>query len=388
MRLFHSYCAAVSARHNRGASLSFGPDRRVLFPRRTPRAGMTMPAVRSAGQRVRQVTWRVILASVTGALAWWLAQRILEQPAPIFAPIAAIVSLIDEPGVRGRRVLRLLGGVLVGVGVGEILVRYLDTGPWQFVVAVAISMLLVATFSTNPLTLIQAGIAAMLVIALHSPDIGFSRLYSALLGGLLALVVSQVLVTPSPSALLATAARTALDPAARCLRGAARSLQQADPETAEEVLDLVRKGHQELATFETARERSRAITQQTLRGHRQRQRVRRLDARLVNVERVHTDAVLIARALADVLRQPTPAPDRIIRDLTDLAAAVETFAGDPLSDRRRQRAHELARPVMDLEDSAFPPWWSTLVAEMRTTASDLTELTRPPAGGETAHRLQ
>ncbi|RCW46138.1 uncharacterized membrane protein YgaE (UPF0421/DUF939 family) [Halopolyspora algeriensis] len=338
-----------------------------------------MVVLRAAEQRVRHTAWRIGLASVTGALAWWLAQRILEQPAPIFAPIAAIVSLIDEPGVRGRRVFRLIGGVLVGVVVGEVLVRYLDTGPWQIVAAMAISMLLVSAFSTNPLTLIQAGIAAMLVIALHAPDLGFDRLYSALLGGLLALVVSQVLVTPNPSALLADAARDALTPATRGLRGAAHALHQADPEAAADVLDLVRKGHQELATFETARERSRAITQQTVRGHRQRNRVRQLDARLVNIERVHTDTVLIARALHAAMPQSAQAPAPLIQALDDLAAAADTFATDPLDDQRRQHAHALALPVGDLQLPALPESLATLAGEVRTAAGDLTELTRPPS---------
>ncbi|MDR7300085.1 FUSC family protein [Haloactinomyces albus] len=343
---------------------------------------MTAPLFRDAGQRVRQATWRVFLASVTAGLAWWLAQILLDQPAPIFAPIAAMVSLLDEPGVRGLRAFRLIGGVVVGVGVGEILMLYLEAGPWEIGVGAAVAMLIVAAFSTNPLTLIQAGIAALLVIGIQTPQTGVSRLLSALIGGILALLFSQVLASPSPLVTLGNAARTALIPAARGLRGTAQALTDADPAAAREALTLVRNRYQEIAALQNMRQTSRQIVQRTLRGYRHRHRIRHLDARLSGIESLYTGTVLTARAAHEVLRRHSETPNFeipswIVHAATDLARAVETLAQDPRSEQNRRHAYNLVDPLTRLDAAEAPQPLAGLATEIRLVAADLVGISSP-----------
>ena len=73
--------------------------------------------LRGAGSRVRHALRRVLLAAVTAGLAWWVATLALGSPGAIFAPIAAMVSLLDEPGARGQRAFRVIGGVLAVIAV-------------------------------------------------------------------------------------------------------------------------------------------------------------------------------------------------------------------------------------------------------------------------------
>lgn len=331
--------------------------------------------------RVRHALRRVLLASVTAGLAWWIASLLLSPPAPIFAPIASMVSLVDEPGARGRRAFRVIGGVLTGVAVGEVLVRYLGVGPWQPALAVLVATLLVTTASTNPLPIIQAGVAALLVIALHAPQTGFSRLFSALIGGALALLVSQVLVTPSPLTILSNSVCAALSPAAEGLRGAADALRRADPEAAWQNLERVRRGHHELAAFETARQSARALARQSVRGRRQRAAVLTLDEHLAGVDPVHTDSVLVARATHKLLARQDGAPDWLVQVVDDLAEAVRTFCAAPLADRNRESARELAAPATRIDPTGLPPGSSELASEIRLVARDLHELARGPEGG-------
>lgn len=332
--------------------------------------------LRGAGSRVRHALRRVLLAAVTAGLAWWVATLVLGSPGAIFAPIAAMVSLLDEPGARGRRAFRVIGGVLVGVAVGEVLVRHLDVGPWQPALAVLVAALLVTTASTNPLPIIQAGVAALLVIALHAPQSGFSRLFSALIGGALALLVSQVVITPSPLRMLARAVRPALTPAAEGLRGAAAALRAGSAEDAWRTLERVRRGHFELAEFDTARQSARTLARHSLRGRRQRGEVRALDRRLTGVDPVHTDAVLVARAAHKLLVRRESPVGELPRAVDDLAEALEGFAADPLSADGNRRARDLAEPITHLDPAALPAPSAELATEVRLLAHDLHALTR------------
>nr|WP_275040896.1 FUSC family protein [Nocardiopsis halotolerans] len=331
---------------------------------------------RDAAQRVRQVTWRAILAAVTAALAWWLAQLVLDEPTPVFAPITAMVSLLDAPGARGRRAFRVIGGVVVGVVVGEVLVRHLGTSPWEIGVAAGIAVLLASTFSMNPLTVIQAGIAALLVIAMHTPETGYSRLLSALIGGLLALVVSQVLATPSPLALLERAARTALTLASRGLRGAGRALTDTDPAAAQDTLRLLRAGYRELAALYTSRDTGREIARWTLRGRGQRRSVHEFDDRLAHLDSLYIDVLLVAYAVHEVIDRQCVVPEWVIRAVDELARAVEAAARDLRSQTHRHHAGALAEPLLQLTATDVPPALAVLVTRVRLTAVDLTALTR------------
>ncbi|MER7076898.1 Uncharacterized membrane protein YgaE, UPF0421/DUF939 family [Saccharopolyspora kobensis] len=342
---------------------------------------MVGSVLRAVGRRVRHTTVRVLLAAVTAGVAWWLAQLLLGQPAPIFAPIAAVVSLIDEPGARGRRAFRMLSGVLVGVAVGEVLVRHTGAGPVEIGVATAVAMFLASAFSTNPLPILQAGIAALLVVGVHTPESGFSRLFGALIGGALALLVSQVLVTPSPMAMLSDAARTVLTPAARALRGAARALADSDLDAAEDTANIVREAHKDVAAFDAARSATREIALRTLRGRRERRRARQLDLRLSGLDSLHASVVLIVRLTQEVLRQHDEVPSWTSRSIAELAEAVEILAESPASAEHRRRAHDLAERLARLETTGLSHPVAALVTEVRLAAADLVELT---ATGEQA----
>jgi uncharacterized membrane protein YgaE (UPF0421/DUF939 family) len=114
----------------------------------------------------------------------------------------------------------LLVGVGVGVAVGVVLVLVLAMGAPQLALTVALAMLAAAALVYSPLPLIQAGASAVLVIVLQSPESGSERVLDALVGGSVALLVSQVLFLPSPHSLLAEAGRHTLRSMAEGLRTA------------------------------------------------------------------------------------------------------------------------------------------------------------------------
>ena len=60
----------------------------------------------SWGTRVERLrlSWRSIFqASVSAALAWLIATKVLGHPTPFFAPVSAIITLGITVGQRGQR---------------------------------------------------------------------------------------------------------------------------------------------------------------------------------------------------------------------------------------------------------------------------------------------
>jgi uncharacterized membrane protein YgaE (UPF0421/DUF939 family) len=69
----------------------------------------------------------------------------------------------------------------------------LKGGPGSVVLAAAAAMLVVSFVHDNSLSIIQAGIASVIVVTLADPAAGPGRLLSALIGGAVALVFTQIL---------------------------------------------------------------------------------------------------------------------------------------------------------------------------------------------------
>ena len=61
-------------------------------------------------------------------VAWFVAHDLLGHEVPVFAPIAAVVSLGTSYAQRLRRVAEVTAGVAIGVFLGDLLVLRLGSG--------------------------------------------------------------------------------------------------------------------------------------------------------------------------------------------------------------------------------------------------------------------
>jgi hypothetical protein len=159
-------------------------------------------------------------------IAWLVARRVVDHHDPFFAPISAIVSLNTSLGERGLNALRLLQGVLLGIGVGELTLLALGSGNGSIAVGMFLALLLARALGGARLVLAQAAVGAILTITSANGEVGPQRLIDALIGAGVALVFSQLLFPPEPLRLLhrvetnaLTAMAAALDLAARALDG-------------------------------------------------------------------------------------------------------------------------------------------------------------------------
>lgn len=342
-------------------------------------SGLTGRAV----DRVRQAWVRIALDGATAMAAFVLAQVVLRQPAPIFAPIAAVVCLTDAPAARGPRALRLLLGVVAGVAVGELAKVLIGSGWLQVGAAVVVAMLIVSLGSINPLALLQAGIAALLVVGIGSSQAGWTRLASALVGGALALVVSQVLVTPSPTRQFADAVATALRGLADGLRDVGSGLRSGSPEAVRTAAEGLRGGHGDVADILDARTTSTRLARTTLRGRRERAALVAMQRRYEGLEYVHAGSVLLARTAVEVLERGDDVPPRLVDGVDELAGVVGALAEhprdtDPTPDDRDVRsAHDVAEDLAGTDPESWAAGAARLATQLHLLAEDVAALTDP-----------
>lgn len=183
--------------------------------------------VAGAVARVRTSAAPALEAALAGTVAWWLAATFLHTPQNFFAPFTAIVVLLGGRGGRGPRAVRVLVGGLVGVLFGE-LALLVGPDPVTLFVATALAMLVAAAIVADPLIMIQSGIGAVLVAITVDPVTGFGRIGAALIGGLVALVATQLVFTPSPGRLAGPPVSTVLTAAAGVLDAPGSAARERD----------------------------------------------------------------------------------------------------------------------------------------------------------------
>lgn len=191
--------------------------------------------------------------ALAAGAAWWIASRVTgTDPAPFFAPIAAVVSLGLSLGKRWRRSVELVGGVVIGILIGDVLVSQIGSGTWQIIVVVTLAMATAVFLDGGPLVPMQAASSATLVATLLPPGgtAGFTRAIDALIGGVIGIVV--VALFP-------------VNPAHRARRDAAGVLIVMR-DAAWKLADGLRNADEEevLAALEDARNTQSAITQMRL----------------------------------------------------------------------------------------------------------------------------
>ncbi len=140
----------------------------------------------------------VIQAGIAAGLAYLLGRQ-LGHEQPFFAPMAAVIVLSTTGGERFRRSLELVIGVSLGVGLGDLLIATVGTGPWQIAVAVMASIAVATVIDRGVLLANQAAFAAVLVATILPPGTsgGTFRMVDAFIGGVVGLAVMAV-VPESP----------------------------------------------------------------------------------------------------------------------------------------------------------------------------------------------
>jgi uncharacterized membrane protein YgaE (UPF0421/DUF939 family) len=257
-------------------------------------------------------------------LAWFITHDLLGHSQPFFAPIAAAVCLSTSTVLRGQRAVQMIFGVSLGIGVGVGVHALLGTGVFALgvtvLVALCLAVIVAKGFIAQGLMFFnQTAASAILVIALPLSGTGAERLFDALVGGGIALVISVLLFPADPVALL----RATIDSALSALSGTLTHLEQIIGQHGREGLDpgwtLAEGEHlnQQLAGVAQARSTARQVVRAAPRRRTARPVVEAL-------ERQATQITLLAGAVLNLARTTTAA----VQSGEDVPAGLRTALSD------------------------------------------------------------
>lgn len=342
-------------------------------------------------RRVRHTALPIAQSAVGAALAWLIATNPpIDHDNAFFAPIAALITLGVGLGQRLPRVLELVGGVALGVLVGDLLVAWIGAGVVQVGVVVCLAMIVAVLVGGGAVIVTQAGASAVLVVTLIPPTAGeavnLDRFVDALVGCGVGLAVSILLLPLNPVA----AARRQVDPLlttlAELLEEAAAALADRDRPAATLALSRARATQEAVDAMHSALEGANEVARVApVRWHKRGHLADYLDA-AVPLDHLSRNARVACRHIVSLLRREEPAPPVIGQSLRALAGALRLLRIDLEhgDEPREARLSAVAAAEMATEALEHTGGFSgqVVVAQVRSLAVDVLQasgLTRDEA---------
>jgi hypothetical protein len=300
--------------------------------------------------------WPLLQSTAAATAAWVIARHLVQHHEPFFAPIAAIVSLNASFGERGLNALRLLTGVVLGIGVGELTLAVLGGGYGSLALAIFVALALARALGGARVMLAQAAVGAILTIAVANGEVGPQRLTDALIGAGVALIFSQLLFSPQPLRLLRRVETDALDAMAGGLELTARALE-GDDAVIDRAIGSQRELRDRLSELARMRRATTRVARHSVAWRGQIQPLVRENEDASQLDLLGGSCLLLTRAsLAardDEQRRLAPCVRAFSKTLADLAQ----HPGDRTT---RQHAADRALTVLDTMRAG----WSELESEL------------------------
>ena len=206
------------------------------------RTGAAYDGLQAGLERLRSDGWLIVQIAAAAAIAWLLAAAVLHHQQAGFAPIGAVIAVEVTQGQQVRHAIELVLGVTLGIGVAVLLGSVIGNPPLRIAVVVAVAMTLALLISGSLVLVAQASLAAIFLAATPSPTGGLAgeHLVEALIGGGLALVMTQVLFPLDPVKHVNQAAEPVFNRLADALEQVAAALAAGDRHRARQALEQAR----------------------------------------------------------------------------------------------------------------------------------------------------
>lgn len=334
---------------------------------------------RRGSRRTRSDFWPILTAAAAAGVAYAIALYGLGHRFPMFAAIAAWISLGFSHDRRPRKVAELAFGVAIGVAFGEGFSAVFGTGPVQIGVVLIIAVLAARLIDAGQMLAIQAGVQAVVVVALPAYVFGatggLDRWLDALVGGAVALVVASLLPIDVRKQ-VRSLARASLLEVAQTLEGVSRGLDDRNNSTVGEALVQARGSQAVLDEWHEMVRGSLAATRFTPSWLRHDDELTRLDRAAMLCDRaMRNTRVLTRRASAVALESQDAAHlARILREVSQGARKLAGLLGgneDTVVARR-----QLVQIAQQLDPQAFSGWrMQTEIALLRSLVVDLLQIT-------------
>jgi uncharacterized membrane protein YgaE (UPF0421/DUF939 family) len=349
------------------------------MPLRTTNAIRSRGAPRRALSRLRLRLWPIVQTAVAALAAWYLATLFVSEERPVFASIAAVISLGATHGRRDERALELIGGVVLGISVADLLVRLIGTGPLQVGVLVVLAMSAAVLLGGGALLVTEAAVSAILLASLQPASteiLSADRLIEALVGGGVAFAVSSLAFPLDPHLHVGRAAQAVFGDLGRALEELAAALATGDRERAAAALVAARGLDGPVRELEEALETGRETARSSPLRRPTRAALDRYARGARHIDFAVRNTRVLARHVLRFLRTEEQAPRELSDAIRELALAVWALAAEFEDPARvtelpmhvsRAAAHALATHDPARNDLAL----TEIVGQVRSTAIDL-----------------
>ncbi|GIF04845.1 FUSC family protein [Actinoplanes siamensis] len=324
-------------------------------------------------------------AVLAATAAWLIAANLIGHPAPVFAPSAALVALAESRGRRLRQSIEIVLGVAAGVLVADLAMQVLGPGAVTIAVVLLLTVGPMIAFGASTTLIVQAAISAIYLIAVAEPrtDVMQWRCVDALVGGALALTVSQLAVARNPLAPLVGEARRTFTDLAALIDTVDQALRDRDHTAADDALRRARQAHARVERLQAAVLATGETLKLRVRRRRNLNQVRQVQATAVELDRVVDNIWVLARNAVTLTRLDVPTPPELSHALTALGDAIRA-AGESLATdltgtedpqqhagRADHTALEAVRIAAKLLEAQPALPLTMIIGQIRATAIDL-----------------
>ncbi|WP_137723997.1 FUSC family protein [Prescottella subtropica] len=328
----------------------------VSASRFVPRPAAGRARAAASIRRLKVSALPILQCALAAGIAWFVATTVIGHPRPFFAPIAAVVSLGLSLGARMRRSVELVCGVTVGIGVGDLLISVIGTGPWQITLVVALAMGSAVLIGSGPIFSMQAGTSAVLVATLLPPGdaAGIERMVDALVGGVVGILVVAVVPT-HPVRRARRDAAGILATASEVLQLVADGLIANDPKPIEAALRRARDTQAAIDSLRGNLSGGREVSRVSPMYWGSRARLERLTATADPIDNAMRNIRVLARRSLSLVRDDEILDPRLVDQIEKLSHAVGVLRQMILTEPGEQPDRAEAARVLRTVSSGMKP---------------------------------
>ncbi len=297
--------------------------------------------------------WLAVLEVTVGATLAWIVAVALGHHEPFFAPAATILVLSQARGARISRALEVFLAVAGGVLLADVVAQLL--APWPtLTIFVLVGLTLTATtmLDAGPVVVVQATVSALYVAVVSPPTQTLvpNRFIDAVVGGGIALVISQIGAVRDPFAPVVNQIRVICERIGHVIAAAADAIEYGDPHRASDALADARTTGVAVTQLEDAATGARESLQLDPFRRQRRNDVQAVMAAARQLDYAIRGARVLARASVTVTKWPFKVTPDLPAALRHLQRAVEHLGDAIVAELTRDSAaSEAARTALDVE---------------------------------------
>ncbi|NYF56063.1 FUSC family protein [Micromonospora purpureochromogenes] len=322
-------------------------------------------------------------AGLAAGLAWLIADNVLGNEQPLFAPAVAIGVIAGAIGNRVRRTGELVAGVVVGAFVGHWLIRLIGVGPARTGLVVAFAISVAVLFRGGGAAMAQAGSTALLLgLAAEGPDLAVPRTEGALVGGVVAIAVAVLILPLNPLRVVRRAGGPATDLFARELTAAGQALARRDLKQAEDAFHRFTTSKPE---EHKAREMVAAAREVAILSPWRRRRlgmIRRYQHAAEHLDNIYTSGHEMMKWTVATIRNTEPVPAGLPASIEHLGQAFRLLHRDFLAGQEpeptRARALQAIKEANEACTEGLELSGNALVTQLRAAVSELLQASGLP----------